>query len=356
MVALIAIILKAGVDVLGPYLTKVAIDKYLANRPAAPSWLDRYLSSQPMTGIAQIAAHLPRPAACQLPLRVHADVHHAVGRTEGDVRPAGRNLPPPAATAHRFLRPQSRGRLVTRVTSDVDALNEMFTAGVVSIFEDIFVLIGHHRHHAQHELAAGADHVRGTAHHLLRHLAVPQSGARELPAHSHRHRQDQRVPARARNRHRRFAALWPRKTIVRAVREDQPHPHGRVQRRDPGACDLLSRGRSPVGHGDRLRHLVRRQPGDPQCGQPRRAGGVHAVRAALLPSDPGPEREVQHPAIGHGVERAHLQAARHQGRNRFAADSARFRDGPGRIEFDHVWFAYRTLAQAAEEAPAKARS
>ena len=34
------------------------------------------------------------------------------------------------------------GRLVTRVTSDVDALNEMFTAGVVSIVEDVFVLIG----------------------------------------------------------------------------------------------------------------------------------------------------------------------------------------------------------------------
>src|SRR5260370_1509813 len=34
------------------------------------------------------------------------------------------------------------GPLVTRVTSDVDALNEMFTAGVVSIFEDIFILSG----------------------------------------------------------------------------------------------------------------------------------------------------------------------------------------------------------------------
>jgi ATP-binding cassette subfamily B protein len=34
------------------------------------------------------------------------------------------------------------GRLVTRVTSDVDALNEMFTSGVVSIFEDVFVLLG----------------------------------------------------------------------------------------------------------------------------------------------------------------------------------------------------------------------
>src|SRR5208283_2752922 len=34
------------------------------------------------------------------------------------------------------------GRLVTRVPTDVDALKEMFTSGVVSIFEDVFVLAG----------------------------------------------------------------------------------------------------------------------------------------------------------------------------------------------------------------------
>jgi len=34
------------------------------------------------------------------------------------------------------------GRLMTRVTTDVDALNEMFTAGFVAIFGDIFVLLG----------------------------------------------------------------------------------------------------------------------------------------------------------------------------------------------------------------------
>lgn len=34
------------------------------------------------------------------------------------------------------------GRLITRVTTDVDALNEMFTAGFVAIFGDIFVLAG----------------------------------------------------------------------------------------------------------------------------------------------------------------------------------------------------------------------
>ena len=33
------------------------------------------------------------------------------------------------------------GRLVTRLTSDVDALNEMFTSGVFAIFEDVFVLV-----------------------------------------------------------------------------------------------------------------------------------------------------------------------------------------------------------------------
>ena len=34
------------------------------------------------------------------------------------------------------------GRLMTRVTSDVDVLNDMFTAGVVSVFGDIFTLVG----------------------------------------------------------------------------------------------------------------------------------------------------------------------------------------------------------------------
>ncbi|MBN1155361.1 ABC transporter ATP-binding protein [candidate division KSB1 bacterium] len=34
------------------------------------------------------------------------------------------------------------GRLVTRVTTDVETLNELFSAGIVSIFGDIFLLIG----------------------------------------------------------------------------------------------------------------------------------------------------------------------------------------------------------------------
>src|SRR6185369_15827315 len=34
------------------------------------------------------------------------------------------------------------GRLITRLTTDVDALNELFTNGFVAIFGDIFTLLG----------------------------------------------------------------------------------------------------------------------------------------------------------------------------------------------------------------------
>ena len=51
-----AILLKAGSDVLGPYLTKVAVDTYMADTPPEKlSWLARHLSRAPMTGITQIA-------------------------------------------------------------------------------------------------------------------------------------------------------------------------------------------------------------------------------------------------------------------------------------------------------------
>ena len=142
VVALIAIILKAGADVLGPYLTKVAIDKYLANRTESHSLLDRFLSSQPLVGIAQIAAmylglllvsflfeftqtYIMQWAGQKVMFDLRAQIFRHLQRLH-----------------IAFYDRNPVGRLVTRVTSDVDALNEMFTAGVVSIFEDIFVLIG----------------------------------------------------------------------------------------------------------------------------------------------------------------------------------------------------------------------
>ena len=44
--------------------------------------------------------------------------------------------------SNRFFDRNPVGRLITRVTSDVDVLNEMFSAGIVSVFGDIFTLTG----------------------------------------------------------------------------------------------------------------------------------------------------------------------------------------------------------------------
>jgi ATP-binding cassette, subfamily B, multidrug efflux pump len=140
--ALIAIVLKAAADVIGPYLTKVAIDKYLANRTESHSLLDRFLSSNPMRGIAQIAAMYVAILLFSFVLEfVQTYVMQWAGqKVMFDLRSQiFRHL----QRLHiAFYDRNPVGRLVTRVTTDVDALNEMFTAGVVSIFEDIFVLLG----------------------------------------------------------------------------------------------------------------------------------------------------------------------------------------------------------------------
>ena len=140
-VALVAIVLKAGADVLGPYLTKVAIDKYLARHTEAHSLLDGFLSPRPLTGIAQIASmYIGLLLASFLFEFTQTYIMQWTGqKVMFDLRSQiFRHL----QRLHiSFYDRNPVGRLVTRVTTDVDALNEMFTAGVVSIFEDVFVLV-----------------------------------------------------------------------------------------------------------------------------------------------------------------------------------------------------------------------
>ena len=139
-VALGAIILKSFADVLGPLLTKIAIDKYLTRNPSANSWIGSHLSSSPMTGIAQIGGLYIGLLLLTFGLEfVQTYLMQWTGqKVMFDLRSQiFRHL------QHMhvgFFDKNPVGRLVTRVTTDVDALNEMFTAGVVSIFEDVFVL------------------------------------------------------------------------------------------------------------------------------------------------------------------------------------------------------------------------
>jgi ATP-binding cassette subfamily B multidrug efflux pump len=141
-IALASIVLKAGADVLGPYLTKIVVDRYLAPVRGLHTPFDRFLSSKALVGIAQIATLYVGLLIFSFLLEYLQTYYMqwAGQKTMFDMRAQiFRHL----QRMHiGFYDKNPVGRLVTRVTTDVDAVNEMFTSGVVSIFEDVFVLAG----------------------------------------------------------------------------------------------------------------------------------------------------------------------------------------------------------------------
>ncbi len=141
-IALGSILLKVGADVLGPYLTKVVIDRYLAPVPGGHTALDRFLSNQPLIGIAQIAG-IGVVLLIFSFLLDYLQVYYMQWAGQMVMFDLRREIFRHLQRMHiGFFDKNPVGRLVTRTTSDVDALNEMFTSGVVSIFEDVFVLAG----------------------------------------------------------------------------------------------------------------------------------------------------------------------------------------------------------------------
>ncbi len=138
----LAILLKSGADVAGPLLVKTAVDNYMSRGQVTPhSWLARHLSPLPMTGIAECAGLYLASLVINYALeflqtylmqwtgqRIMFDMRSQIFRHLQRMHVG-------------FFDRNPVGRLVTRVTSDVDALNEMFTSGVLTIFENIFVLL-----------------------------------------------------------------------------------------------------------------------------------------------------------------------------------------------------------------------
>jgi len=141
-IAIASIILKSFCDVLGPYLVKVAVDRYLAPAKGTTSALWNWLSPRPLHGIAQISLIYFSLLILTFVFEFLQTYFMQWTGQKGmfDLRSQiFRHL----QRMHvAFYDKNPVGRLVTRVTTDVDALNEMFTSGVVSIFEDLFVLVG----------------------------------------------------------------------------------------------------------------------------------------------------------------------------------------------------------------------
>ena len=138
-ISCLAILLKAATDVAGPWLIKVAVDTYMTPSPK-PSWLSRHLSTSPYNGITELAL-LYLLALClsfALEFLQTALMQWTGQKIMFDLRKQiFRHI---QVQDVAFFDRNPVGRLVTRVTSDVDALNEMFTAGVLAIFENVILL------------------------------------------------------------------------------------------------------------------------------------------------------------------------------------------------------------------------
>ena len=126
--AVVAIIGHSALDLAPPYLTKIVIDRYIPigdlrglGTLAAlylvaliASFVLEYLQTWTMQVIGQ---------RIMFDLRMELVTHlHRLDLRFYDRNPVG--------------------RLMTRLTTDVDVLNELFTSGVVSVFGDVFTLIG----------------------------------------------------------------------------------------------------------------------------------------------------------------------------------------------------------------------
>ncbi|WP_456441765.1 ABC transporter ATP-binding protein [Caldithrix abyssi] len=128
LAGILLIILASLLRIVGPYLTKLAIDDYIASgnfsklKILAALYVG-VLAVNFMVSYAQ--AYITQLLGQKVMYDLRSDIFGHLQKL-----------------SFRFFDRNPVGRLMTRVTSDVQALNDMFTQGVISIFGDLFLLTG----------------------------------------------------------------------------------------------------------------------------------------------------------------------------------------------------------------------
>lgn len=127
-VSFVLIVLMAGLDLAGPYLTKMAIDDHIAKGDT--SGLLRVAGLYGLTLVLAFAVRFGQVFILQLTgQKIMLDMRRQIF---GHIQKLHVG----------YFDKHPVGRLITRVTGDVDAVNELFTSGVVTVFGDLFTLLG----------------------------------------------------------------------------------------------------------------------------------------------------------------------------------------------------------------------
>jgi ATP-binding cassette, subfamily B, multidrug efflux pump len=135
----IGLLLAASLaDLAGPLLYRVGIDRYIAP-PASAAVRGTAVDLRGLAGLAGV--YLAVLAAGFAARWAQSYLMQAVGQhVMADLR--AQMVAHLQRLSMSFFARTPVGRLVTRVTNDVDALNELITSGAVAIFGDIFTMVG----------------------------------------------------------------------------------------------------------------------------------------------------------------------------------------------------------------------
>lgn len=128
IISIILLLLISALQLAGPYLTKIAIDRYIVTRN--------------ISGLSRIALIFVAVLVLTFFLRyLQIYIMQFVGqKVMLDMRM--KLFSHIQEMSLSFFDKNPVGRLITRLTNDVEVLNEMLTSGVIAIFGDIFSLIG----------------------------------------------------------------------------------------------------------------------------------------------------------------------------------------------------------------------
>ncbi len=138
--SLIFLSINSLMQIAGPLLMKLAVDRYLSPSPSSHTPINAWLSAEPYTGLAQISGLYLASIVVTLFLDfgqtwlMQWTGQNAMFDLRRDLMGKIQQLDV------QFFDRNPVGRLVTRVTTDVDVLNDLFSSGLVTILGDLLVL------------------------------------------------------------------------------------------------------------------------------------------------------------------------------------------------------------------------
>ena len=139
--SLVFLLLQSVLQVAGPLLTKIAVDRYLQPNPSRVSTpIDHYLPANPWNGLAAVGVLY---LGILLGSFIFGFAQTYLMQYTGQLAMFDLRK---ELMAHlqrldiAFFDRNPVGRLVTRVTTDVDVLNDLFASGLVTILGDVLVL------------------------------------------------------------------------------------------------------------------------------------------------------------------------------------------------------------------------